>query len=357
MPYTNFKKSSAAFLNRSYRLTRWWTGLSIAILFAMMAALPGRAETPALCKKEVPRITFENISPPFDQYDYFQNRLLFPFEYDASSFSLINAWWLAEISTLVYSDTAYIWQRLRQAGFKQVQFIQHSGTYCFVAAHERFAIVAFRGSEIWRRGEGFDAQRILADMKTNIDIRLSYWADGERVHSGFKSALEDVWTALLPEIETLQTEGLKIWIAGHSLGAALATLAADRLQDVQGLYTFGSPRIGDKGFQAHFQVQAYRVVNGKDIVATVPGEGPFRHVGERVWIAPNGSLQGRSGREGELLDSGCGEEINSSGDTAKGSQIDSGLLIPHAFRDHNPMLYSIFLWNALVENRNVNGKI
>lgn len=64
MPYTNFKKSSAAFLNRSYRLTRWWTGLSIAILFAMMAALPGRAETPALCKKEVPRITFENISPP-----------------------------------------------------------------------------------------------------------------------------------------------------------------------------------------------------------------------------------------------------------------------------------------------------
>ena len=226
MPYTNFKKSSAAFLNRSYRLTRCWTGLSIAILFAMMAALPGRADTPALCKKEVPRITFENISPPFDQYDYFQNRLLFPFEYDASAFSLINAWWLAEISTLVYSDTAYIWQRLRQAGFKQVQFIQHSGTYCFVAANDRFAIVAFRGSEIWRREEHFDLQRVLADLTTNIDIRLSDWADGERVHSGFKAALEDVWTVLQPEIEKLHRQDLKIWLTGHSLGAALATLAA-----------------------------------------------------------------------------------------------------------------------------------
>lgn len=329
----------------------------VAMAIVMLLPVGGRAETPALCKKEVPRITFENISPPFDQYDYFQKRLFFPFEYDASSFSLINAWWLAEISTLVYSDTAYIWQRLRQAGFKQVQFIQHSGTYCFVAANDRFAVVAFRGSEIWRRGERFDAQRILADMKTNIDIRLSEWAEGSHVHSGFKSALEDVWTALLPEIEKLQTEGLKIWLTGHSLGAALATLSADRLQGVQGLYTFGSPRVGDKGFQSHFQVNAYRVVNGQDIVPTVPGAGPFRHVGERVWIAPHGGLQDRNGREGELLDNGCGEEVNASGDTLKRPPIDSGLLIPHAFRDHNPMLYSIFLWNALVENRNVNGKI
>ena len=99
---------------------------------------PGGRKRPALCKKEVPRITFENISPPFDQYDYFQNHLFFPFEYDASSFSLINAWWLAEASTLVYSDAAYAWQRLRQAGFKQVQFIEHAGTYCFVAANEPF---------------------------------------------------------------------------------------------------------------------------------------------------------------------------------------------------------------------------
>lgn len=355
MPFTNFAKSSAAFLNRNCR--SWTTCILVAMAAAMLVPVNGQAQTTPLCKKEVPRITFDNISPPFDQFDYFQNHLFFPFEYGASSFSLINAWWLAEASTLVYSDAAYALQRLRQAGFEQVQFIEHAGTYCFVAANDRFAIVAFRGSEIWRREEHFDAQRILADLKTNIDIRFSDWSEGERVHSGFKGALEEVWTVLKPEIEKLQAKGIRIWLTGHSLGAALATLAADRLDDVQGLYTFGSPRVGDRGFQAHFHVHAYRVVNGKDIVPTVPGEGPFRHVGEHVWIAHDGSLQDRSGREGELLDNGCGEEINASGDTVKGSQIDSGLIIPRAFRDHNPMLYSIFLWNALVEKRNPDGNM
>jgi len=323
----------------------------VAMGIVMLLPVGGRAETPALCKKEVPRITFENISPPFDQYDYFQNRLLLPFEYDASSFSLINAWWLAEVSTLVYSDATHIWQRLRQAGFKQVQFIQHDGTYGFVAAHDRFAIVAFRGSEIWRREEKFDIQRVLADLKTNIDIRLSDWAEGERVHSGFKAALEDVWTVLRPEIEKRHRQGLKIWLTGHSLGAALATLAADRLPDVQGLYTFGSPRVGDKGFQSHFRVKTYRLVNGKDIVPTVPGEGPFRHVGELIPIAVEDSPNGGHGHGKAPGGAGCSGDTQAPAGSEKDIKINTGLLIPRAFRDHNPVLYSVHLWNALVESR------
>jgi triacylglycerol lipase len=319
------------------------------MVVATLSSVDGRAETALLSEKEVPRITFENISPPFNQYDYFQNRFFFPFEYKASSFSLINAWWLAEASTLVYSDDAFAWQRLRQAGFEQIQFFERSGTYCFLAANGRFAIVAFRGSEIWKRGEHFDAQRILADMKTNIDIRLPVWTQGGRVHSGFKTALEEVWNMLRPEIERLQSHGIKIWLTGHSLGAALATLAADRLQDVPGLYTFGSPRVGDRGFQAHFHVPAYRVVNGKDIVASVPGKNPFRHVGELVWIDPDGGLYDHPDAEGKPDDPGCSEDANPSGDTSEGLQIDSGVLLPRAFRDHCPLLYTTLLWNALVE--------
>lgn len=355
MPSTNFKKNSAVFLNLSYRLPLWWSGLSIAIVFTMMVSLTGRTEPVSVCKKEIPRITFQNLSPPFEDYPYFQNHHVFPFEDDTSSFSLINAWWLAEAATLVYSDALYAWQRLRQAGFTQIVFFEHSGTYCFIAANNRFAIIAFRGSEIWKREEHFDAQRILADLKTNIDIRLSDWAEGEQVHSGFKAALDEIWDELRPEIEKLQARGVKIWITGHSLGAALATLSADRLPNVQGLYTFGSPRVGDKGFQANFQVDAYRVVNGKDIVARVPGEGPFRHVGELIWIRPNGSLHDQPDPKGKPDDTDCLEDAGASGDTAEKLQIDSGVFIPRSFRDHNPMLYSIYLWNALVEKRNAIG--
>ena len=326
------------------------------MVVATLSSIDGRAETALVSRKEVPRITFENISPPFNQYDYFQNRYFFPFEYDASSFSLINAWWLAEASTLVYSDDAFAWQRLRQAGFEQIQFFERSGTYCFLAANGRFAIVAFRGSEIWKRGEHFDAQRILADMKTNIDIRLSVWAQGGRVHSGFKAALEEVWNMLRPEIERLQSHGIKIWLTGHSLGAALATLAADRLQDVQGLYTFGSPRVGDKEFRAHFHVHAYRVVNNTDIVASMPGQGPYFHVGELIRIGPNGNLNDTPAARGEADAAGRSGNADNTGARPQEFQLDPDILLPRSFRDHNPMLYATFLWNALVQRLDDGGR-
>jgi hypothetical protein len=325
------------------------------MLAAMVLVVAGRAETPSICKKAVPRITLENISPPFDQFDYFQNHLFFPFEYDTSSFSLINAWWLAEASTLVYSNPSYAWQRLRQAGFDQVRFIERAGTFCFIAANKRFAILAFRGSEIWRREEHFDVERILADLKTNIDIRLSDWPTGGRVHSGFKTALEEVWYVLRQEIARLQRHDVKIWLTGHSLGAALATLAADRLPDVQGLYTFGSPRVGDKDFQAHFRVPAYRVVNGDDIVPTVPGKGPFLHVGDLIHIGSEKGLQGGPKPSETTGNAICIEDPRTSGTRQEGVKVDSGAIIPNAFRDHNPMLYSVNLWNALVEQHYARG--
>ena len=80
-------------------------------------------------------------------------------------------------------------------------------------------------------------------------------------------ALEEVWSDLLPYITQLDRSGCKLWITGHSLGAALATLCASRYGNVQGVYTFGSPRVGNNGFKEKLQVKIYRVVNNDDIVA------------------------------------------------------------------------------------------
>lgn len=192
-------------------------------------------------------------------------------------------------------------------------------------------------------------------MKTNIDIRLSDWPGGGRVHSGFKTALEEVWNVLQPEIARLQTQDVKIWLTGHSLGAALATLAADRLPDVQGLYTFGSPRLGDRDFQAHFRVPAYRVVNGDDIVPTVPGKGPFLHVGRPVHIGSDKGLQNGPKPAKTAGDAPCIEASRPSGTTQEGLTIDSGTFIPRGFSDHNPMLYAVNLWNALVAQHAAKG--
>jgi hypothetical protein len=331
----------------------WLTVKSVMwLLLLLTVGLPTTLGAGApICKKDVPRITLANLSPPFRDYDYFRHREAFPFACEAATFRTVNAWWLAEIATLVYADAAFSRPRLHQAGLTHLAYFDRAGTHCVVAANDRFAVVAFRGSQIWKHNDRFDPQQVFADFKTNIDIRLSDWEGGGRVHRGFKSALDAVWEEMMPEIRRLQNKGLAIWITGHSLGAALATLAADRLQDVQGVYTFGSPRVGDKGFKARFAPPAYRVVNGDDIVTSVPPRGPFYHVGELVTIDPRGRLYHRSELLGKSGNAPCSADANASQSGRGGLSIDAADLIPDAIRDHVPLLYSVLLWNALVDSR------
>ena len=344
----SLEKNSAVFLNLCSKSILLLAGLISTLVCPAFLSFSWGAEPKAVCKKEIPAITFKNLSPPYKDFAYFQNHQFFPFEFGASGFSLINAWWLAEASTLVYADEAFVKQRFSEAGLKRIKFFNRSGTQCFIAANNQFAIVAFRGSEIWKRNERFDPSQMIADFKTNIDIRLSDWIRGGRVHSGFKAALDDVWEEMLPEIKILEAQGIKIWVTGHSLGAALATLAADRLQDVQGLYTFGSPRVGDQEFQSRFQLKAFRVVNGNDIVTSMPAKNPYHHVGELKFIDPKGGIKDRPVFAEESDGTPCIDPSNASESGKESQKFDSSVFIPSWIRNHVPLLYSILLWNELV---------
>jgi pimeloyl-ACP methyl ester carboxylesterase len=81
-----------------------------------------------------------------------------------------------------------------------------------------------------------------------------------------------------------------LWVTGHSLGGALATLfyarhlksnELDALVHVKGVYTFGSPRVGNFDFAQEFEsltnlrpphqrVQLWRIVFANDIVPRLP---------------------------------------------------------------------------------------
>ncbi len=99
------------------------------------------------------------------------------------------------------------------------------------------------------------------------------------VHDGFAQLLSRNWKDVLGEVNRFQDNGQTLWITGHSLGGALAVMATAAFTfsarlPVNGLYTFGQPRIGDLGFctqcDSHFGDVMFRFVNNEDIVTRVP---------------------------------------------------------------------------------------
>jgi triacylglycerol lipase len=301
-------------------------------------------------KKEIPKITLKNLSPPYLDYDYFRHSKKYVFQFNATSFNLINTWWLAEASTLVYANQNFVRSQFRKAGLPKVKFFDNQSTQCFVANNDKFAIVAFRGSDIWNKNEKFDLKKVVADLKTDVDIWLTNWQQGGKVHRGFKEALEEVWPDLLPYIRKLHNKGCKIWITGHSLGAALATLSAGLYGSAQGVYTFGSPRVGNEVFKENFDVKIYRIVNNDDIVPRLPPPGKYFHVGELKFIDSNGIIQETMIENEGPVDQPRDKPYDSV-NTNQTKKSTFAEFIPASFRDHVPLLYSIHIWNNIIKNQ------
>jgi GTPase SAR1 family protein len=99
---------------------------------------------------------------------------------------------------------------------------------------------------------------------------------GGEIHLGFALLMEEMLPKIQNEIEQLKPK--TICLTGHSLGGALATLAAYRLRK-QGfsipisVYTFGAPRVGDSAFASKYEdskVLHFRIENKNDIVPHLP---------------------------------------------------------------------------------------
>ena len=163
-------------------------------------------------------------------------------------------------------------------------------------------VVAFRGTE------PNALKDIVIDAtawKTPL-AQEGWTADWGKVHAGFMQAFRSISTKIDPltqkPTEVMLLEKLKeieggtetectmehpcLWITGHSLGAALATLFASRVLSeiergrhykLRGLYTFGSPRVGNEAFKQKFTqlaaahgVTIARFRNENDIVTRIP---------------------------------------------------------------------------------------
>jgi triacylglycerol lipase len=124
--------------------------------------------------------------------------------------------------------------------------------------------------------------------------------ENAKVHKGFAAAYRSVAQEIVSEVTRLQ--GLRrrpVYLTGHSLGGALATLCSLDLWITAGLSrrqifvsTFGSPRVGNEAFRSVYNrvvPMHWRLVVVSDMIAQLP-KGRYRHVGKKVVLTPYGLL-------------------------------------------------------------------
>jgi hypothetical protein len=350
------------------------------------------------------------------RYRFFRDCERAPFVASSDRFQALNAWYLADASLLAYATTplasaedaalaaaeetirAQIAPALRrffaavsrrdgaQGEVATKVFLRSSPlvigpivdpVQCFAADNGTIGIVAFRGT----------LPTSLPNWLTDFEPTLVPLTEGSEptcvasVHCGFRRAAQ----ALLGDrsqsegsglraylaSRLAKNPGLRLWFTGHSLGAALATLAAYEMGNVQALYTFGSPRVGDGRFAELFaeaDIPHYRVVHHDDVVPHVPISLPpvfgYEHVGDLKYItyvdddavrcdAP--TPVGAKVCDSPALESQLGGAFAGAARWLfdEVGRLKIGFLAGSIDRltDHAPLYYSNLLWNSFVKER------
>jgi hypothetical protein len=193
----------------------------------------------------------------------------------------------AELSRLAYAsfdgDAPALREALRPASVELLRTFSVGGAQAFAARiPSGQVILAFRGTQA---GDP-------TDLFTDADFRPEKREPFPGlVHAGFARSFLD----LRPELKAFldaPPATPPLVLTGHSLGAALATLAASAAPGCH-LITFGSPRVGDADFvEGCRPAQVERYVDCCDVVTMLPPENVlgYAHLGQMRYIDHHGVL-------------------------------------------------------------------
>ena len=195
---------------------------------------------------------------------------------------LAKALLFAELSNVSYLDEPSSRATLEPIGFKCEAYYDRDGAQAYKFGNDTDCVLSCRGTE----------PHDVNDVKADVDAAFAVIETVGRVHRGFNTEVDDLWPRIA---EDLRSETRTIWFCGHSLGGAMATICAgrcfhdDTVPDPEGVYTFGSPRVGDKAYINYCTVEHVRVVNNCDIVPRLPPRLlGFRHHGKELYLDRKG---------------------------------------------------------------------
>lgn len=261
-----------------------------------------------------------------------------------------NAFWMARLSLEVYKKVSKKNEKPAEKrilaslqkddpNFMSVVGADKNSAQAALIEHNDYLCMAFRGTDE------------LADWLDNINVFRKNILFGE-FHRGFWESVEDVWDVVYSRFEDLQKERIKrkekkrpLFFTGHSLGGAMATIAAARFLHEDwpftSVYTFGQPRAMDRPTARTYKLESngrhHRFQNNEDIVTRVPTRlAGYSHVGNCLYINTAKEIHGDPGWWYRFLDTVEG---------AANSLIKSGSV--GAIKDHdmNRYLEAIEKWN------------
>ena len=172
----------------------------------------------------------------------------------------------AKLASIAYGDLEVVKKEVKKLGFTTVEFYDKDGAQAYRFMNKTDLVIACRGTQPTQFNDIKAELRAFPVMSETVS----------RVHKGFKKEVDDLWPMIEEDLNRKVNVSKTLWFCGHSLGAAMATIMASRckynidLNDPIELYTYGSPRVGWKGYCNSLHIEHHRWVNNNDIVTRVP---------------------------------------------------------------------------------------
>jgi hypothetical protein len=254
---------------------------------------------------DFPSIDWETLFHPAFAYQYFRQPLVLP-EPSATInptevCTPLTAAWIADAAMLAYGrsgasdmDLLEFDEILDSAQLRGHRLGNWSpeakSVKAIFAYNSKFAVLAFRGTKkinwvnsavdlaafLVKEDLASDSDSDAAPSSVNADSAEGA-EPGIMVHSGFQFGLNTMWPDIRLCIESYRKKHplAPVFFTGHSMGAAFATMTIARFNGGRAaLYTFGSPRVGNRAFCKQVEGVAdlgiHRFVNNRDVMTSLP---------------------------------------------------------------------------------------
>uniref|UniRef100_A0AAU7YKI0 Lipase n=1 Tax=Wolbachia endosymbiont of Oeneis ivallda TaxID=3171168 RepID=A0AAU7YKI0_9RICK len=240
------------------------------------------------------KISYGNVDRKLKQDEYKTKR-----QFEEEGYQIIKFYDNELIEDKYCSDTDYKLEQ-QDVGYALMSSNSYNRDAGYVFIRGQEVTIAYHGTR--------DLNDVKEDLRASL-AKLSFLPEDHRVHSGFYSLFKRSWPSVHKILKGhandkgLAIKDLKINVTGHSMGGALANIAAlclNKTEDAEDVHvaTFGSPRVFYNGAAEVYNQclgnKTIRVACQSDPVPCLPHGNAgmhYKHVGKSLKLETGKTLE------------------------------------------------------------------